>query len=180
MKVIVLLSGGIDSAVVLAELVKDYECEAIGFDYGQRHAIELDRAEKIANYYKVPFARRVLMIMPLVDDVVFAGRNLVMISAAISEAQARGFEAVAIGCNSSDWLRFPDCRPAFWNAVRTAAETYGVKVMTPLMYSWKDQIISHAKKIGVPVDLTWSCYSPIDGKPCGCCLACKTRGDARC
>ena len=180
MKVLILLSGGLDSAVVLAAAIKDHECEAIGFDYDQPHAIELDRAEEIAEHYGVPFVRIGLpaMLNAKIDDVVFAGRNLVLASLAIATAQARGMDAIAIGCNASDWPRFPDCRPPFWSAVRTAAEAYGIAVLTPLTHHSKQDVASAARRLGVPIDLTWSCYAPRDGSPCGECLACKTRDEA--
>ncbi len=180
MKILVLLSGGLDSAVVLATLVPDHACTAIGFDYGQKHRIELERAALVAEHYSVPFRVMELPPMPLVNDVVFAGRNLVLASVAVSEAIAAGREAIAVGCNESDWMRFPDCRPAFWNFFRYAAETYDIRVLTPLMYHWKVAVFEQARKLGVPIDLTWSCYSPQGEEACGECLACKTRKEAEC
>jgi 7-cyano-7-deazaguanine synthase len=179
MKILVALSGGLDSAVVLASLVGDrHDCHAVGYDYGQPHAIELEYARKLAAHYSVPFEVEHLHHMPRVDDVVFAGRNLVLASAAVAKAHADGFDGVAFGCNASDWERFPDCRPAFWKAVQSAAETYDIKVWTPLLHSWKAEIAREAKRLGVPLDLTWSCYAPINGAPCGECLACTVRQKA--
>lgn len=178
MKILVLLSGGLDSAAVLADLVRDHHCIALGFDYGQKHSMELERASVIAAHYHVVFARQNIESLPLVNDVVFAGRNLVMASLAIAHAQSTRCQAIAIGCNASDWLRFPDCRPAFWRAVAAAAEAYDVKVLTPLIYHSKRDVVDRARELGVPLDATWSCYSPNDGKPCGDCLACKTRNEA--
>ena len=178
MKVLVLLSGGLDSTVVLATCMQEHECSSVGFDYGQKHLIELDRAAQIAKWYKVPFRRIALGSMPLIDDVVFAGRNLVMAATAIAIAQAEGQDAVALGCNESDWARFPDCRPPFWSAVRTAAESYGISVITPLLHVWKGVVVEQARTLGVPIELTWSCYSPRGDEPCGECLACRTRNEA--
>lgn len=185
MKTLVLLSGGLDSAVVLASHIKSGDlCLALGFDYGQPHRIELERAQQIADHYYTPFEIITLPGMPKVDDVVFSGRNLVFASIAIATAQARGFEHVAVGCNASDWSRFPDCRPPFWRAVETCAQAYGVSVSVPLIYAWKTDVVQTARKLGVPIELTWSCYSPLNviqaGKyvPCGECLACKTRKEA--
>lgn len=179
MKILVLLSGGLDSSLVLATCVgQGHSCSAVGFDYGQPHLIELEQAAQIARHYSTPFRVVPLPTMPRVNDVVFAGRNLVLIAQALAIAAAEKFDAVAVGCNESDWMRFPDCRPGFWNAVRTAAEAYGVKVLTPLLHSWKAQIVHEAERIGVPIELTWSCYAPQDGLPCGQCLACETRNAA--
>lgn len=180
MKTIVLLSGGLDSATVLA-LMKGNgrNCLAVGFDYGQRHLIELNRARQIAEHYATPFEIVTLPDMPRVDDVVFAGRNLVFASVAIAMAQARGYPCVAIGCNASDWLRFPDCRPAFWSALKKcAAEAYEIAVETPFVYRDKRDVVETARWLRVPIELTWSCYTPRGNEPCGECLACKTREDA--
>jgi len=179
MKTLVLLSGGIDSATVLGACVSQGDdCLAIGFDYGQPHVRELNYAVDIALHYSVLFERVSLPEMPKVDDVVFSGRNLVLVSLAIAMAQARGFDRVAVGCNASDWLRFADCRPEFWRSVESCARAYGVRVITPLIYMSKRDVIEHAAKLNVPIGLTWSCYSPKDRQPCGKCLACETRKDA--
>ncbi len=179
MRVLVLLSGGIDSALVLALGVKaEWECHALAFDYGQPHVIELDAARAVAEHYGVPFEiiELIDVALPKVDDVVFAGRNMVFASLAVAIAQARGFGAVAVGCNGSDWSRFPDCRPAFWHNLRLAAEdAYGVSIRTPLLHNSKIDIVRAAREMDVPIDLTWSCYSPIWNHPCGRCLACETR-----
>jgi 7-cyano-7-deazaguanine synthase len=188
MKTIVLLSGGLDSATVLAAYVSEgVECLAIGFDYDQPHRVELDHAEDIAKHYGVPFELVGLpaMLNIKVDDVVFAGRNLILASLAIAVAQARGFDMIAVGCNADDSLRFPDCRPAFWRSLKQCAEAYGVHVATPLIYMTKRNVVETARKLSVPIELTWSCYEPrrvtfpIERiAPCGVCLACKTRQEA--
>jgi 7-cyano-7-deazaguanine synthase len=180
---LVCLSGGLDSAVVLASLlrVEGEVGSAVGFDYGQPHVIELDYAERLAAHYGVPFRRVRLPPMPLVNDVVFAARNMVLASHAVAIAAAEGFGAVAFGCNFSDWERFPDCRPAFWKRLGEAArEAYGVGLMTPLLHMTKAQVVHCAREIGVPIDQTWSCYAPTaEGAPCERCLACETRRSAR-
>lgn len=180
MKTIVLLSGGLDSVTVLAGCVASGdECIAVGIDYGQPHGIELKRAEDIAALYGVPFQRISLpAAMPKIDDVVFAGRNLVLAALAIAVAQANGCDRIAVGCNASDWARFPDCRPQFWSALRSAAEAYDVRISTPLLHSCKRDVVKAARKLGVPIDRTWSCYSPQNDQPCGACLACTTRQEA--
>ncbi len=176
MRTIVLLSGGLDSAVVLAAL--SGERVALGFDYGQPHKIELQRAQAIAVHYGVPFEIIALPHMPRVNDVVFAGRNLVFASTAIALAQSRGFGSIAIGCNASDWMRFPDCRPPFWKAMQECASAYGINIVTPLMHHDKREIVEAARRFGVPIELTWSCYDPQGREPCGKCLACETREGA--
>lgn len=206
MRTIVLLSGGLDSATVLAGCVADRdECLAIGFDYDQPHRIELDAAEEIAAHYGVAFQIIGLpaMLSSKVDEVVFAGRNFILASLAVAIAQARGFDRIAVGCNASDWPRFPDCRPEFWRNVSHCAESYGIAVLTPLIYMSKRDVVEAARKLNVPIEKTWSCYDPQEGRllpaeywhlsdferqhydihggstrPCGKCLACKTRDEA--
>lgn len=167
---LILLSGGLDSALCLHR----YGAElAVGFDYGQPHAIELEYAERIAKKYEVPFERRSLLEMPKVDDIVFAGRNAVMLAAGVAIAQSRGLTDVIIGCNFSDHERFPDCRPTFIRAISNAfKEAYGVSVHAPLLTTTKAEIVREAKECGLPE--TWTCYTPKYRKPCGKCYSCKS------
>ena len=167
---LLLLSGGLDSALCLARYGA---AQAIGFDYGQPHAIELTHAAKIAAHYVVPFSVHQLPHMPRVDDVVFAGRNAVMLAVAAAHAQAAGLDSVMIGCNFSDAQRFPDCRPAFIKAIGDALRVaYGVRVAAPLLKMTKVQIVAEARERGVPE--TWTCYAPTPaGERCGECYACK-------
>ena len=167
---LILLSGGLDSALCLHRYGANL---AVGFDYGQRALIELGYAEKIAAKYGVPFERHSLLAMPKVNDVVAAGRNAVLLSAAASIAQFRGFNSVTIGCNFSDATRFPDCRPAFIKAMNAAlSEAYGVTVHAPLLTTSKAMIVQEGKTAGLPE--TWTCYAPNNGKPCGECYSCKS------
>lgn len=170
MTTLILLSGGLDSALCLAR----YGAElAIGYDYGQPHAIELDHAARVAAHFGVPFERRTLPPMPRVNDVVFAGRNAVLLAAAAATAQARGMTSVVIGCNFSDAQRFPDCRPAFIRSMSAAlSEAYGVRVSAPLLTMTKAQIVREARERALPE--TWTCYAPTAaGQRCGECYSCK-------
>lgn len=180
MKTIIPLSGGLDSATVLAGcMAGGDQCHALLFDYGQPHRIELDYAKRLVAHYHIRAETIKLPTIPRINDVVFAGRNLVFASVAIAFAQANGFDRVAFGCNASDWERFPDCRPPFWRLIDDmATNAYGIRVLTPLIYLDKRQVVGQARKFGVPIELTWSCYSPADGKPCNKCLACQVRNEA--
>lgn len=166
----ILLSGGIDSALCLARYGAR---QAIGFDYGQPHVIELNYAEKIAEHFGVPFIRSKIPFIPRIDDVIFAGRNAVMLTIAASFAQAHKIDTIIIGCNLNDALRFPDCRPSFIKAMDSALEeSYGVRVLAPLLETTKQQIVIDARKYGIPE--TWTCYTPTDtGQQCGQCYSCK-------
>lgn len=169
MKHLILLSGGMDSALCLARYGASL---CIGFDYGQPHVIELERAESIAAHYAVPFDRVRLPAMPRVNDVVFAGRNAVLISSAAAIAQSRGLGAVMIGCNFSDATRFPDCRPAFIRAMSEALHAaYGVRVAAPLLTMTKAQVVAEADERAIPG--TWTCYAPRGDQQCGECYSCR-------
>ncbi len=175
MKALVLLSGGLDSATVLAMLRGKVDL-AVGFDYGQPHAIELEYAGAIAEAEGVEFEVHKLPSIGKVGDVVFAARNAVLISTAASIAASIGCDTVAVGCNWSDWDRFADCRPDFIKAMGAVTETYGINLIAPLLRMSKAQVVQEAKRLGVGE--TWSCYAPKNGKPCGECLACKVRTEA--
>jgi len=141
MKAIVLLSGGLDTAVVLAlALEKGRECIAISFDYGQRHKIELDYARKIAKYYGV--TQQVITIDPsffansslvFQDDVpknrsskqianggipstYVPARNTLFLAYAIGQAEIFDAQEIYVGPNRLDYTPYPDCRPAFHDA----------------------------------------------------------------
>lgn len=167
---LLLLSGGLDSALCLARYGAE---QAVGFDYGQPHRIELSYAAKIAAHFGVPFSVRELPAMPRVDDVVFAGRNAVMLTAAAAIAQAAGIDRIVIGCNFSDAQRFPDCRPPFIKAMSEALKyAYGVTVHAPLLTTSKAQIVAEARELGLPE--TWTCYAPTpSGERCGLCYSCR-------
>ena len=173
MRTLVCLSGGLDSAVVLDMAKEQGHAEAIMFDYGQRHIVELDYAARLVERAGVAGRRVRLPPIPLVDDVVFAGRNLVLASVAISIAAAEGFGTVAFGCNRSDWDRFPDCWPTFWDGIgEVVLGAYGVTLSLPLLHMTKTEIVMEARRRGIGE--TWSCYNPVGVEPCGKCLACRT------
>lgn len=163
---LLLLSGGMDSAVCL----KRYGATlAIGFDYGQPHKVELEFAERLAEGAGVPFHVVRIPPLPKVDDIVFAGRNAVMLAIGAAIAQAKKLQTVVIGCNFDDAMRFPDCRPEFILAMDKAmTNAYGVGVSAPLLRTTKAQIKREAEGLD-----TWTCYQPKDGRPCGECYSCK-------
>lgn len=168
---LILLSGGLDSALCLH---KFGAAVAVGFDYGQPHAIELTYARRISEKYGVEYVQHGLPLMPRINDVVFAGRNAVMLATGVAMAQERGIDSVVIGCNFSDAQRFPDCRPDFIRAIsRAFKDAYGVSVHAPLLTHTKAMIVAEAKAAGLPE--TWTCYAPTSsGERCGVCYACKS------
>jgi 7-cyano-7-deazaguanine synthase len=145
---------------------------ALGLDYGQPHLIELFYAQRLAEFYGVPFVRHQIPEMPMVDDVVFAGRNAVLLSIGAAVAQERGLDAIVIGCNLSDATRFADCRPEFIRSMDGALfAAYGVHVVAPLLGLTKQQIQAEVEDARLPP--TWTCYQPRGAAPCGECYACK-------
>jgi 7-cyano-7-deazaguanine synthase len=170
---VLLASGGLDSTLLMARLKENIGL-ALGIDYNQPHKIELNFAKKAAEFYGLPFEVTHLPKLPLVNDVVFAARNAVLLSLGAAEAQARGFSHVVIGCNFSDAVRFPDCRPDFIrNIGRAIYDAYGVHVAAPLLQTTKAQIRMEVEERGLPP--TWTCYSPNEDKPCGVCHACSLK-----
>ncbi len=177
MKALILLSGGIDSALALHIFGIEAVC-AVGFDYGQPHVIELDYAQALADVSGVPFFRVKLPTINKTDDIVFAGRNAILLASGAAIAQNFGCDTVVIGCNADDRERFPDCRPEFIAAMADAlGPAYGVTISAPLIEFSKARIIAMAEEYGIGP--TWSCYDPQSETPCGVCLACKLRGAAQ-
>jgi 7-cyano-7-deazaguanine synthase len=110
------------------------------------------------------------------------GRNIIFLSFALSFAEAIGAKAIFIGANSIDYSGYPDCRPEFYRAfsiaaakgTKSGAAGQGIKIFTPLVKMSKSRIIKTGKSLGVPYELTWSCYQ--GGKrPCGVCESCYFR-----
>jgi len=109
-------------------------------------------------------------------------RNTIFLSIALSCAETIGANAVVIGANAVDFSGYPDCRPSYFNAFRLVARLgtkCGIKgrpaaIIAPLLKMNKAQIVRLAERLGVPVDLTWSCYAG-GKKPCGKCDACQLR-----
>jgi 7-cyano-7-deazaguanine synthase len=195
MKSLILLSGGLDSAVALA--LCDQPMEAMTFYYGQRHEKEVDAAKQIANHYNVPWG------IAAIDPVVFGGsaltghteipdghaespdatyvpaRNTVFLAMAAARAETIGARSIVIGANADDAAGYPDCRADYIEAYRDVLQqgTLGhIWIQAPLLWRSKADIIKLANELNVPVDLTWSCYRGSE-TPCGTCGACISRGD---
>lgn len=202
---VVLVSGGLDSATVLA-IARDegYRCHALSFDYGQRHRVELEAATQVAKELGA-VEHRVMRIdtagiggSALTDPAIAVpespvegipvtyvpARNTVFLALALGWAEVLGADVIFIGVNAVDYSGYPDCRPAFIEAFRqlatlaTRAGTEGrpVRIETPLIDLSKGRIIEEGLKRGVDYALTVSCYQPDDaGRACGRCDACRLR-----
>ena len=204
-KAVVLLSGGLDSATVLAYAArKGFECFTISFDYGQRHRLELKYAKRISRQLKA--ADNLLVsfnlrkwggsaltssmkvpkggLKPGIPVTYVPARNTIFLSFAISYAEAICAKDIFIGVNSLDYSGYPDCRPQFIDAFAKCAnlgtkatdEGWKFKIHAPLQKLTKAQIIRLGIKLGVDYSLTSSCYDPdTKGHACGKCDSCRLR-----
>lgn len=186
-QVVLLLSGGMDSTVLLYDQVNQgMEVHALLCNYGQVHVQELEYAKRHCRELGVPWEEvelyRVKMFLrcALTDktstSVIVPFRNGVMLSIAVAYAASRGINLVAYACNRDDQAEFPDCRWGFiesMNEAVTRSET-PVEIIAPYIGLSKRQIVHRAKEIKAPWEDTWSCYG--DGmEPCGKCKACEKR-----
>lgn len=184
MKTVLLYSGGIDSTVLLYDLIEQGDTVmAVGFDYDQPHRIELQHADDLCAAAGVPYE-----IIPLelgwlgvtVDGLVFPNRNSIFVSVAAGFAMSRGYESVAIAPHAGDYADFPDCRPGWvhaMNDVLRSATAGAVSLRAPYLTFTKAELVALGRRLGAPLDATWSCYGP-GPEPCGTCLACTSRREA--
>jgi 7-cyano-7-deazaguanine synthase len=200
---VVLLSGGMDSAVCLAVAQRDgFDAWPLSFDYGQRHRLELDAARAVAAARGVPAERhRVIDLSGVFSGSALTGdapvpldrreeemaqeipatyvpaRNLVFLSLAAALAEPAGAEDVFLGVNALDYSGYPDCRPEFLAAFEAASRQgmrRGVRVHAPLLRLSKAEIVRLGVALGAPLDRTLSCY--LGQRPaCGRCDACRLR-----
>ncbi|MBI5243309.1 MAG: 7-cyano-7-deazaguanine synthase QueC [Elusimicrobia bacterium] len=201
-KAVVLLSGGLDSAACLYwAKARGWRVVALSVRYGQRHARELRSARSLARRAGAELfvvrlrlswlaasslcdPGRKLPDVPLskigrgpIPSTYVPGRNMVFTALGLSLADAVGAQAVVLGANALDSSGYPDCRPEFFKAFARAAKlgTRGrIAVLAPLAKMDKAGIVRLALRLGVPLDLTWSCYKG-GRKPCGRCDSCKLR-----
>ncbi len=203
---IVLLSGGMDSTVLVAHLLSiGYTVDAIAVDYLQRHRRELAAAQQVATHYGIKFdvvdltgVGQLLTGSALTDaripvpeghyadesmrTTVVPNRNAILIMVAAGVAVARHAQYVATAVHAGDHPIYPDCRPEFITAAAQAIQTgtagYGdVHLIAPFVNSTKTQIADLGSKLAVPFGLTWSCYQGQD-LHCGRCGTCTERREA--
>ncbi len=185
---VVLLSGGLDSATILAMAHKEgYECHTLSVDYGQRHRSELAAAERVAKSMSA-YEHQIIKV----DLTVFGGsaltdrsiaipiegikagipityvpaRNSIMLSLALSWAEVLGSRDIFIGVNAVDYSGYPDCRPKYIAAfegmanlaTKAAIEGNKLRIHTPLINLSKSEIIQQGNLLSVDYSLTVSCY----------------------
>lgn len=204
-KVVVLLSGGLDSMVCAAQAREaGYAIQALTIDYNQRHRCELDAARAIAvqlgaqRHVILPLDLRQFGGSALTDDIAVPkdglgddipvtyvpARNLVFLSLTLAWAEALDARDIVIGVNALDYSGYPDCRPEFIAgfaqlaglATKAGAEGEAFRIHAPLQFMGKAEIATEAGRLGLDPAMSWSCYDPQpDGAACGLCDSCRLR-----
>lgn len=179
-RALVLLSGGMDSAVVTAILKVTMAVDGLFVDYGQPHLVrEREAARAVARQLGVPLHETQCDLGELLpDSPVVVGRNLGLVHLGVRWAHRIGAVTVAIGCCRDDWEMFPDCRPLFVATLHDAIRAgYGIGLIAPVLGWGKQEIASKAEQFGLDLGITWSCYRGGES-PCGMCGACLARSRA--
>lgn len=204
-KAVVLLSGGLDSATVVAMAkAEGYACYSMSFDYGQRHRAELQAAERVARQLGVVEHKVIGMSLngiggsALTDSSLAVpeeqvegipvtyvpARNTLFLSLALGWAEVLGARDIFIGVNAVDYSGYPDCRPEFVEAferlanlaTKAGVEGQGFRIRAPLQDLSKAQIVQEGIRLGVDYAMTVSCYQADDeGRACGKCDSCRLR-----
>lgn len=204
-KAVILLSGGLDSATVLA-IAKDagHDCYTLSFDYGQRHRAELLAAQQLSSHMQAISHKVVRLDMGTIGgsaltDMQIAvpeeqgegipvtyvpARNTVFLSLALAWAEVLQSSDIYIGVNAVDYSGYPDCRPEYIAAFQQMAnlatqagcEGHRMTIHTPLIDLSKADIITRGSKLGVDYARTISCYQADNrGYACGRCDSCRLR-----
>ncbi|HWI24866.1 MAG TPA: 7-cyano-7-deazaguanine synthase QueC [Lysobacter sp.] len=203
---VVLVSGGMDSAVVLAiAREQGFAVHALSVRYGQRHTSELDAAARVADalgavaHKTVHVDLRSIGGSALTDDIdvpeaggpgipvtYVPARNTIMLSVALGWAEVLGAADIFCGVNAVDYSGYPDCRPEFIAAfeklanvaTKAGVEGAGLRIHAPLMRMGKDAIVREGLRLGVDFAQTVSCYrADAEGRACGHCDACRLRAE---
>jgi len=202
---VVLLSGGLDSATVLAMARQQgFRCYALSVDYGQRHHAELAASKRVADALGAAEHRVVNIDLTgfggsaLTDNRIAVpehettgipltyvpARNTIMLSLALAWAEVLQAQDIFFGVNAVDYSGYPDCRPEYVAAfehmanlaTKAAVEGHPLRIHAPLQYMSKAEIILQGTQLGVDFSLTVSCYqADAEGHACGVCDSCRLR-----
>lgn len=205
-KAVILVSGGMDSAVTIAMAREQgFEVYALSVAYGQRHSSELEASERVATMLGAVVHKTVHVDLRSIGgsaltadiDVPEDGgegipvtyvpaRNTIMLSIALGWAEVLGSNDIFCGVNAVDYSGYPDCRPAFIEAFQSLAnvatkagvEGAGIRIHAPLMQMGKGDIVREGMRLGVDFAATVSCYqADPEGRACGHCDACRLRAE---
>ena len=209
-KAVALLSGGLDSAVAAAVArAEGFEVHALSVHYGQRHDSEVAAARVVAKALGCAGHREITVDLgsfggsaltdPLaaipqdrsegeigrgIPSTYVPARNTVLLSLALSMAEALGARDLFLGVNAVDYSGYPDCRPEFLEAferlarvaTKAGVEGEAFRVHAPLLRMTKPDIVRRGAELGVDLGLTRSCYDPDGfGRACGRCDSCLLR-----
>ena len=204
-KAVVMLSGGLDSATVLAMAREQgYAVYALSFDYGQRHRSELQAAARVASALGVCEHRTINLDLSgwggsaltdhkiAVPTALAAGipvtyvpaRNTIFLSLALAWAETLNAMDIFAGMNAVDYSGYPDCRPEYIAAfqamarlaTKTGVEGGEITIRTPIIKMSKADIIREGSRLGIDYAMTVSCYQADDaGRACGVCDSCRLR-----
>ena len=202
---VVLVSGGLDSATVLAlARAEGWECRALSIDYGQRHRAELDAAARVSRALGA-IEHRVVRIdlgafggsaltdaaiavpsgpSPGIPITYVPARNTVFLAIALAHAEVTDSDAIFTGANAVDYSGYPDCRPEYLAAfeamanlaTRRAVEGRPVAIAAPIVNLSKADIVRRGTALGVDFSMTVSCYNAdAQGRACARCESCRLR-----
>ena len=200
---VILLSGGIDSTVLMYSLISQYEVYPLTVDYGQRHSKEVFAARNVCEargswllhrwkYLDLGNLRDILpSALTGVGDVpegkydevtmsktVVPNRNAILLSLAYGYAMRIGAHFVAYAPHSEDHFVYRDCRPEFFTKFAEAEEAAtGIKLLVPFGRKTKVDIIKLGRQLVVPFRMCYSCYAGGDVH-CGKCSTCVERREA--
>lgn len=204
-KAVVLVSGGLDSATMLAIAIDGgYECYALSFDYGQRHASELTASKRVTSAFNVKEHKIITIDLTQIggsaltdNDIAVPeshtegipityvpARNTIFLSFALGWAEVIEANDIFIGVNAVDYSGYPDCRPEYIAAFQKTAqlatkasvEGQAIRIHTPLIELTKAEIIKKGVELNVNYSLTISCYqADNEGRACGKCESCLFR-----
>ncbi|MDD2051433.1 7-cyano-7-deazaguanine synthase QueC [Pseudomonas putida] len=206
-KAVILLSGGLDSATVVALAKADgFTCYTMSFDYGQRHRSELEAAARVARDLGAVEHKVIGLNLDgiggsaLTDSSIdvpetpgegipvtyVPARNTVFLSLALGWAEVLEARDIFIGVNAVDYSGYPDCRPEFVEsfermanlATKAGVEGRGFRIQAPLQNLSKADIVKAGTRLGVDYSLTVSCYQADgEGRACGKCDSCRLRAE---
>ena len=204
MKAVVLFSGGLDSTVLVQQLIHDQaSVRLLSINYGQRHKKELSHSARIATSMNLP--HRILDLPDLAEllsgssltdssvelpeghyaeesmkSTVVPNRNMILLAMAAGYALSIDFDTVAYAAHAGDHTIYPDCRPVFADAMQNAlqlADWKDLRLHRPFVNLTKAELVRIGAKLGAPLHLTWSCYAG-DESHCGKCGTCVERKEA--
>ncbi len=204
-KALVVFSGGQDSTTCLFWAKQQFdEVEAVSFDYGQKHRLELQVARQIAADAGVPWQVLTMDTLGRITNnaltnpdmavetdkpdnrppnTLVEGRNMLFLTYAAVYAKSKGFHHIVTGVGQADYSGYPDCRDEFiksLNQTLNLSMDYPYEIHTPLMWKDKKEIWAMSDELGV-FELvrtqTLTCYNGVLGDGCGECPACKLRNN---